>query len=681
MSAPGRTLARRLVRTGLKPATIRERIHKVVRDKRLQSDNEEDVVREATSQLISEGFAELRYRSILVVMKDGIPRLPFPSTTTPDVALSLPKKTVVAPEELKGKRTLTDMVSPVPDLPATPLKTSVQGDKADDSQPDFREDPALRPRRENSRLAQLKRWWSRSATEVAVKDEAAKGMRTLLEPGSGTEEAPLKLATVPPVEIRSIVSKKLREATELLRSDGPAEQPLQALRLSREAVTLMQRSHGPRHPSLLPVLNVYAFACLHNKQLEHCQVAVRILQSMFESFDPTLHVEQGDDPLGFDPVRERAVMLSTMMQVDFLQGEYTSAVDHARDALKLFDDITSDDTVRAAREGVALMLGVALSQLGRDHDAETQFKSALVERVQHHTEESVDIAPNLQLMSMFALKMKNFDEAQTLATKAYKNLHSTLGEHHPRTMNSMRLVAEVCLHTKQYSAAAKWLGVLTMMYIDYLNRFGTALSPFEHAKALHLLSLSYLGLQRAEQALQVATNSLRLYERVVGPLSPVMREPLLSWCTAYRMAGFHARRNGAQYVVPVLERFLEVVAETERSGDKSGHGPGDRWYCLLHLAYYHLWSGNLAQAVVARHALIEMRPHPSHRDLRLWRDDLERINRASTIGDCWPERPGGDLYNAVMILLLALSADAVMHAVSELEGPEAPLAPQATDDV
>ena len=558
---PGRTLARRLIRTGMKAAYVRDRMHKVVREKRLIFDDEADVTREASAQLVSEGFAELRYRSILMVMKDGVPRLPFPSATSPEVSLNLTPKRMVPTwdEQLKGKQTITDMVSPVPDLSNAPL-----------------EDPTMRPQREGSRLARLKKWWTRQEEESAVQDEAVKGMRTLLEPGSVGDEVPVKLASMPRVELRAIVSKKLREATELLQAEE-ADNAVQALRLSREAVTLMQRSHGPRHPSLLPVMNVYAFACLHNRQLQHCEVAVRILESLFDAFDPNLHAEKGDDPLGFDPVRERAVLLSTTMQMSFLKGDYPAAVENAQGALKLFDTITSDETVRAAREGVALMLGVTLSQLGRDEEAANQFKSSLVERVKHHTEGSANVAPNLQLMSMFALKTKNFDEALTLATKAYKNLHSTLGEHHPRTMGSMRQVAEVCLHTKQYSTAAKWLGVLTMMYIEYLNRFGTALSPLEHAKALHLLSLSYLGLQRPEQALQVATNSLRLFERVVGPLSPLMREPLLSWCTAYRMAGFHARKRGAQYVIPVLDRFLDVVAEAERSGDaaQQGQGQGD----------------------------------------------------------------------------------------------------------
>eukprot|EP00754_Rhynchopus_humris_P014192 Rhum_TRINITY_DN14379_c17_g2::Rhum_TRINITY_DN14379_c17_g2_i1::g.86470::m.86470 len=128
-----RTVARRLVRTGLKARAIRERVHTVVRKKRaeLADAPEAEVVQRATEQLVNEAFSELRYRSILVAMRDDIPRLPLPSTTSPDVALPDFKKPSVAsptPDDMlrmqepgrqaSRKSALSEMTSPLPEIPS-----------------------------------------------------------------------------------------------------------------------------------------------------------------------------------------------------------------------------------------------------------------------------------------------------------------------------------------------------------------------------------------------------------------------------------------------------------------------------------------------------------------------------------------------------------------------------------
>ncbi|KAJ9448507.1 hypothetical protein DIPPA_31509 [Diplonema papillatum] len=764
----GVVLARKLVRSGMKSSRVRDRIRVVLTEKRREageamsgsSPAEVEAVAgsEAATQLLNEAFAELRFRSLLLLMKTDLPRVPLPSTTQyekltgPELQRRPVLPTMTAkpystpptqqqeqPEQEQqpqqdGERehhanegTSTEQPKPEPlqqekpreppaDVPGSQKKAAafsspLPQQPADDAQPHTtkllqRHQPRTLPStssdiplpdfsaiverpdgypagRAGSRLGRLYHWWTRVSANDEVHAEKERGLRMLRDPGSEISRNDLlRIGALAPVEVRFLVSKRLKEAMDLLRADGPPSQLLEALKLCRQCVAIMQTSHGTGHPGLFPVLNVYAVACAHVKAVPQCELAVRILDKMYTvlRLDEKEGLQFPLDPLCFDPKRERGVLLSTMMQLASHKGQHEDVAKYAREALQLFGEVSDDDeTIRSAKEGVSLTLGVALCVLGRDAEADLEFKKALVDMAHSYSPSSASIAPHLQMLSLTALRAKNFDEAQTLAALAYKNLHTTFGEHDPRTMTSMRQVAEICLQNRQYRLAAKWLIVLNRMYIEHLTKHGTALQPLEHARALHLLCLSNLGLRRAEPAMQIATHSLRLHDRLLPASSGALRDPLLAWCTAYRMVAGHAKKNGALYVFPVLERFLGIL-NANRPPEPDPAWYQDRFYVLLHLSLYHLWMGSTSKSSAAFHELLALCQSGPRVDFRLWmQSDVERIQYATLVNAAWPEDENNtDFQTFLFLLAVIFTADQIVYVFTQQT--EDPAAPQKPED-
>eukprot|EP01064_Diplonema_japonicum_P027474 TRINITY_DN3976_c2_g1_i1.p1 TRINITY_DN3976_c2_g1~~TRINITY_DN3976_c2_g1_i1.p1 ORF type:complete len:690 (+),score=171.31 TRINITY_DN3976_c2_g1_i1:76-2145(+) len=674
----GIQVAKRLVRSGLKSAKIRERIEKVVKERKVElrgkgvGEGEVELLvgSEARTQLLNEAFAELRYRSLLMVMRNEMPLLPMQRSDT-DLEYPAIAKVPIDPKPGSPMKQIT--FSPPPLKPSPSPSRSMPSPVPTLSDPVGKGPPTSRQEglhvNRVGRLGRLYSWWNRTHTNALENSEGRKGMTLLQETSRGgignmTDADMLRASSLTPLEVRYLVAKRIRKVTELIRTEGVLEQPHEALKLARESLVMMQCTHGAGHPLLLPVLNVYAFACLHVKHLEQCQLAVKILDNMFEKLENE-HAESvvyPMDPLCYSPQREKAILLSVVMQLSYHNGQFKDAVDFANKALEVFEEVGDDETIASAKDSVSLMLAVSLTMLGRSEEAEVQFKRSLVDLVDRHSQNSPAIVPNLQLMSAYAMNMKNYDEAQTLAATAYKNLHQNLGQHHPRTLSGMKQVAEMCLLTKQYKTAAKWLLVLNRMYIEYLTRFGAALSPVEHANSLHLLSLSFLGLHKPEEALQVSTHSLRLYERTIsGQELLALREPLLTWCTAFRMCGCHAQKEGARHVITVLHRFLDLMQGPHNLPPPS---PSDLWYCLHHLSYYHLWAGNYAKSACAVHALQQLEPRPAYADIRPWLDDVERVQRAQHMAG-WPDHSNSFIY----ALCLCLAADGCAYLYTYLSSP------------
>eukprot|EP01059_Diplonema_ambulator_P004937 TRINITY_DN14683_c0_g1_i1.p1 TRINITY_DN14683_c0_g1~~TRINITY_DN14683_c0_g1_i1.p1 ORF type:complete len:689 (+),score=227.99 TRINITY_DN14683_c0_g1_i1:115-2181(+) len=673
----GVQIAKRLVRSGMKASKIRDRVRCVIAKKeeelggRLEGKELRALAEsEARTQLLNEAFSELRYRSLLMVMKNEMPLVPLqqndksldectipalgrlpsfdprPANPLREISTTLPAVTA-SPAELQS------MPSPVPELTSQPPAPPAQRE-------------TMYVNREG-RLSRLYTWWNKTQVQALETSEFHKGMKVLQEASKGgratmTQDEMIKIASLTPLEVRFLVAKKVRKVTELFRTEGDIDQPYAALRLARESLAIMLNTHGAGHPLMLPVLNVYAFSCLQVKQFAHCELAVQILDRLFTTIDKEEEMVYPLDPLCYSPRRETAILLSIKMQLAYHKGQFQQAVDCALQALDAYDEVSDDETIAAAKDSVSLMLAVSLTMLGRNEEAEAQFKRSLVDLVDRHSTGSTAIVPNLQVMSAYAMNMKNYEDARTLAATAYKNLHSALGQHHPRTLSGMKQVAEMCLLTKQYKTAAKWLLVLNRMYIEYLTRFGAALSPVEHANSLHLLSLSFLGLHKPEEALQVSTHSLRLYEKTVsGGELEALREPLLTWCTAFRMCGCHAQLNGAKHVTTVLHRFLDII----KMPGLSQPAPSDVWYCLHHLAYYHLWLGNYAKAECAVYALETLNPPPQYSEIRPWLDDVERVRRAQYMGGTWPDKSNAFFYGLLLCFLADLAAGTFKKRDSE----------------
>eukprot|EP01063_Lacrimia_lanifica_P006158 TRINITY_DN13696_c0_g1_i2.p1 TRINITY_DN13696_c0_g1~~TRINITY_DN13696_c0_g1_i2.p1 ORF type:complete len:537 (+),score=175.85 TRINITY_DN13696_c0_g1_i2:1208-2818(+) len=441
---------------------------------------------------------------------------------------------------------------------------------------------------------------------------------------------------------------------------------------------MLVRTHGALHPALIPVLNVYAFGCLQRRMLEEGEKATQIMTKLADYL--ALREREGKvllGPLGFLPQRELAVMNANKMQIAVMKGDHAQAVEHARAALECFaavPDEEGDETVGTAKEGLSVFLGVLLSSLGRNDEANAQFKGSLVEMVGRHSETSPAIAPPLYSMATHHMKMKNYDEATTLAATAYKNFHAALGEFHPKTMGAMRRVAEIALEAKQYRTAFRWLIELNRVYFEHLFRKRIALAPLDHARALHLLALAYLGLRDPRAALKVAHNSLQLHENAAPPDSALLCDPLQTWCHAFRLAGGHA--VAPFHALRPLHRFLTVLNASEPALQKRRES-WHRWYTLLHLAYYNYWLGHFEHANAA-FAAFQTMPRQPYAVVRVWVNDVHnivalRMGCAAMPGTVDP----GSWQHFVALLLLMVTLDAFYTDVDDLRtwlrggGPDA----------
>eukprot|EP00755_Sulcionema_specki_P029798 Sspe_Gene.92928::Locus_65675_Transcript_1_1_Confidence_1.000_Length_1859::g.92928::m.92928 len=585
------TLARKLVRTGVPAREIRQRIDKVLKAVTATSSDPKSLQAhssEARTELLNEGFAELRYRSLLQVMHNEMPRFPIPRNhlePPPSNAMfpgGSPSERPPVPQVTAPAKSKTAVGFPVPTLPEggdSPIDLSAarKGQQA----------PACQAVREG-RLRRLYKWWGKQVEQqqqrapppedepaTAPSSSAATPPNHLQKQQESSTEVAVKdedrekAIDFSPLEARFLIARRLRQIMEFMQNGGTADTH-RAHRLTGQALKVLGYTHGEDHPSLIPVLNVYAFTSLLCGEMKRCEEALEKLEHLLESPDNIRSFLHPHDPLIFDPKREKAVMLATKARKALVQQNFEGVIEHATAALALFEEVGA----KVPDIYLSLMLARALGECGRVEEADKRFKAILNEVVREHSHTSARIAPHLRYMVGFALKQEKFHDAKVLAATAYRNLHEQLGEFHPQTLSSMQQVAEVMLRSKEYRAAAKWLVVLNRLYLEHLMKYKTNLSPLDRAKALHLLSLSYLGLDRFKSAVQVSTQCLWLYEKLLGPTAPQLRDPLLAWATAYRMAGAHASRNGAELAIPALEKLLMVIVKAEKAGHRSTGPPG-----------------------------------------------------------------------------------------------------------
>ena len=570
MADVGLNICRRLVRSGVKPDVIREKIRVV--NKRAKND--------APAQLMNEGFLELRYRSMLKSLRE-VPMIPLPSSFT---LLESDKSEVGNNKETASSniraiassvKTETKpklMENPVPqqkDLHHNPRSIqntikdldTIQGNAKQVIQKNYSPAEGIHPdNRSESHLGKLTSWMRHMNEKQSEEQEAELSMKVLTQPGK-TGGSTIDFHGT--YKVRKTISEFIRKAAKLIESDDP-ELRRTALRTARKAVSLAHASHGNGHAILLPVLNVYTTVCLGSNLLPHCEKALEIMDKISSNLDyDTIPIEL--DPMYFCPIRESAVQQAIRVTLHFKKKDFKTAITAAGVAMKQFEEVgNEDEMVRLAREKVELTHALSLYSVGNRTESHALFKKLLMETIRRYGKSSTKIATILQLLSLSSLKMGNFKDAVTLVSMAYKNLHKELGESHPRTMSCMTQISEILLLSKQFTAATKWLVVLNRIYIEHLTTFGTPLSPKNHAEALHLLSLAYLGLNKVEQALQVSNHSVLQFQmiHVLGSISSEEVTPLLAkshstWCTAYRKSGRYADMSASSKEPPKILTRLE----------------------------------------------------------------------------------------------------------------------------
>eukprot|EP01060_Flectonema_neradi_P011289 TRINITY_DN1838_c0_g1_i2.p1 TRINITY_DN1838_c0_g1~~TRINITY_DN1838_c0_g1_i2.p1 ORF type:complete len:693 (+),score=116.98 TRINITY_DN1838_c0_g1_i2:236-2080(+) len=527
---------------------------------------------------------------------------------------------------------------------------TIQGDAKQAIQKDLPAEDDAHSDRRSSHLGKLTSWLRHKAERESEKHEAELSMQVLTNPGKSSSVVDtLDFKGI--YHARKTIAEFIRKASRLIESEDP-EHHRTALRTARKAVSLAQATHGSGHAVLLPVLNVYTAVCLGCNLLPHCEKSLHLMDKIFESLDyETVPIEL--DPMFFCPVRENAVQQAMRVTLHFKKKEFQSAIDAAAIAMKQFESVNRDDNmVTLAREKVELTNAVSLYSLGRLDESHTQFKKLLMTTIRKYGKTSTKSATVLQLMSVNSLKMGNNKDAITLVSMAYKNLHKGLGESHPQTMSCMTQISEILLLTKQFTAATKWLVVLNRIYIDHLTTFGTPLSPLNHARALHLLSLAYLGLNKAEQALQVANHSVLKCQTIheLGYSSeeciPLLTNSLSIWCTAYRKAGRYTDMTTSKEQ-PVIITRLEGLLGMSQLMDSPKSRETFKFYALLHLSHFHAWMGQYPQAEAYLEVLNSLEDSTAKANREIWKNDLDSLKRVLVFNDGWPDSTRGTWLHSV----------------------------------
>eukprot|EP01062_Namystynia_karyoxenos_P031465 TRINITY_DN23354_c0_g2_i1.p1 TRINITY_DN23354_c0_g2~~TRINITY_DN23354_c0_g2_i1.p1 ORF type:complete len:717 (+),score=205.76 TRINITY_DN23354_c0_g2_i1:89-2239(+) len=633
----GYKLVRKLVRLEVPAQSIRARINKVLQEHSRQGVNAIVAPADPRSQLIGEGFAELRYRTLLKAMSRDMPRFPLAGTgpgsddapESDDEFLGdggdggLPRRPPVPQicvSDMPPRTAGRQMDFPVPTMPRRPAGDSSGGiPLPGESRGPVRQGKLAglfswlramsarerqagaaaarrRPRTEPRRLPQL-------VTDRAAAEEAAGGARAASEgPGNALVPVPLAeekgLADLSPLEVRWYVSRLLRDITEMLSSAAnpaaEAEAVYKANLAADRAVRVFTQAHREsEHPSLVPILNVRAFTALIRGDLQGCERDLQALRTLLDGYDCTSvdFTAFAFDPLRFQPRREKAVMLSTKTRYLLRCGDLEGVVKTAREALLYF----GDEAQHTGGATIRLMLAHALSRLDKQDEADIEFKAALLQLYEQHRDETDQVVPYLQMMAFSSMHRGRHNEAKVFSSIAYHKLHSKYGNLHPRTMYGMQQVAEAYLRSKQYDVATAWLVDLNRLYLEHLTHFGRTPAELQHARALHYLCLAYLGLGKAQDAFKVAHQSLRIYERIYPKESEQLREPLLAWVTAFRMARMHAVPGGTRVAISVLNKVLPLTTASER--ENGGGASAEVCFILAQLCEFHLWEGNLGEAV------------------------------------------------------------------------------------
>eukprot|EP01065_Artemidia_motanka_P042301 TRINITY_DN5643_c1_g1_i1.p1 TRINITY_DN5643_c1_g1~~TRINITY_DN5643_c1_g1_i1.p1 ORF type:complete len:705 (+),score=77.47 TRINITY_DN5643_c1_g1_i1:70-2184(+) len=604
------SLVRKLIHNGVPAARIRARIEKVHKEFSKDTTGHALTVpaHDPHVQLVNEAFTELRYRSLLGCMRKDMPLFPKQSGDEDEYWPTGTAKPVVpgvsTAEASALVRTNPQRVSfPLPQLVKPPGSEEPQQDTALNE---------LAPAR-RGRLQTVYRWLQSQSSERRYARPVLMPRRIETtsrgkdpDPGNlltdalvaPARETGRPVAYLSPLEARCVASRLLRQASEMLSAAGdPAAAHTAAVRAFQGvsyAIELFREAHGitdgSDHPLLVPALNVRAFCALQGGDLPGCQEDLNRLKALLLGMNCTDDVcVYPMDPLRFQPRREKAIMLATLTRYALQKDDLECVVESAQEALSLFDA----DERNTGGATLSLIKAHALARLGRTEEAEEVFKSTLQEVVEQYSRHSPLIVPHLEMMATFALEQKNFSDATVLASTAYQNLYVNYGGLHPRTMYQMQQVAEVYLRTKNYAVATTWLKVLHRLCIEHIQRFGRPPARLRYAKALHLLSLAHLGLRRTRAALQFSTRSLYMHERVLPADSPLMREPLLAWVTAFRMTSGYVYPDLQQLAIIRLNRAFSLTLNLEREIGATA----DACYILTQLCIVKLWIGDTGEGV------------------------------------------------------------------------------------
>eukprot|EP00756_Hemistasia_phaeocysticola_P006029 Hpha_TRINITY_DN13632_c1_g1::TRINITY_DN13632_c1_g1_i1::g.122951::m.122951 len=715
--SPGiaRTLARKLIRAGVPADRVRARIAAVFAE---DGEDAQNMV-EKQNQLIAEAFTELRYMSMLGAMRKEMPHFPLP----PGVYMSndddddlddegpagrptVPR--IVAEEMRKRKKGGKQVAFPIPagkgpgsrkgvviDLPGAPRQQGrlrrlfgwMKAEKAEREQSGHNRRRPIAPPVPPRPLPQLVVAREAGMWPVPIDELPSRARDPMQEvslsirPGTGDGRA---AADLTPQEARFVVSRMIRSATDLLNMPSPGTQSsnAHAHQLAVQALAIFRVAHGltggekDAHQLLVPVLNVRAFTALLGGDFECCRQDLMKINVLLDGMDCTTEglVVFSDDPLAFQPRRERIFMLSTKTRFMLQSGDLDATVNLARQTL----DLMGDETLWVGgTPTISLILAHALSLLGRTEEADEEFRKALQASLDNFSPNSAMLVPYLQMMALFAKKQQNYDDAKVFSAIAYRNLHGSLGDSHPRTMYSMQQVAEIYLRTRQYREAATWLITLQRLFTEHMKSTGKPPIPLHYAKALHLLCLAYLGLNRTRSAMNCATTSLRLHERHLPVDSPQMREPLMAWATAFRMAGMHGL--GAAYIaIAALDKALALAkkAEKEASRPNTYTYISDGSYTLEHLVFMHLWEGEIFPAECRWHEIEARLPSLNQVDLSILQTGLAASIRVlhtygSFPADIGKGRPADNLPVSFLHCLagFCLSAGAILLYRWRAESP------------